>query len=353
MNIRWRIAALLIQFGVLAGTAYIVTGNFFVAETWFFAGLLAVAINPQLLEPYYPRPGDVIGNTVIFLLLYGVTEKTITSYGWNIAAWTLGIACVLAIVGVTVSNQGSFAGLARAARALSQVASAQVIYSIVFFLSAIEFRPQLDRDFWTLVGAWALLALVGRINWQSMWASVSGQGGTCIVEGMIGPSALLVSAPSLPEPGSWVSLDAKTGKHHGLVLKRIFRKNDVWGQIHVTSRDQCEMLVSEGIVELTTHPETRQELVGSVDSGSSDKFLRFVSARSLELGNVVGVQLAEQNTYVIYQLSRAKVNQLDVRGGSHLIVEVDANQLGVFDTEAMRFRQHPWVPEPGSAVLSR
>ena len=352
MNIRWRIGALVVQFGALAVVSYIVTGRPIVDEIWFFAGLLAVAINPQLLEPYYPRPGDVIANTIVFFVLYAVTEKTATTLGWQISAVFLGVTCLLAIIGVLVGRGGSVSGVGRAARGLSQIASAQVIYSIVFFLSAIEFRPTFTHDFWVMMTGWATLVIVGRLNWQSIWRSASRGGESCVVEGMIGPSVLIVSSPSLPEAGRWVSIGTEGDMHDGLVLNRIHRKDDVWGQLHLLSPDQCERLLKGGVADVTVLPQRGHSFVGSVDAGSSDRGLKFFATRALRIGEVVGVELEGSRTQIVYQLAHARIEQTDVRGGSHLVTRVEANQLGVFDQAELRFRHYDWVPSPGAAVTS-
>ena len=59
MNVRWRLLILCAQVLALSVATYLVTGKPYAPETWYAAGILAVVINPQLLEPYYPRPADV------------------------------------------------------------------------------------------------------------------------------------------------------------------------------------------------------------------------------------------------------------------------------------------------------
>lgn len=46
--------------------------------------MLALIVNPQLLEPYYPRPGDVLGNCVLALGLYFTATKATYPTGWRI-----------------------------------------------------------------------------------------------------------------------------------------------------------------------------------------------------------------------------------------------------------------------------
>ena len=53
---------------------------------------------------------------------------------------------------------------------------------------------------------------------------------------------------------------------------------------------------------------------------------------------------------VLYQVHSAKIQQLDIKGGSQLQVQVKSNQIGVFDESTLRLRQYKWVPKPGSSV---
>ena len=70
MNVRWRLGVLFAQLALLIVGTYLATGSLYSTEVWFLAGLLAVVVNPQLLEPFYHRPGDVVANSIIGLFLY-------------------------------------------------------------------------------------------------------------------------------------------------------------------------------------------------------------------------------------------------------------------------------------------
>ena len=56
--------------------------------------------------------------------------------------------------------------------------------------------------------------------------------------------------------------------------------------------------------------------------------------------------------HVLYQLESAMVEEMKVRGGSHLVVTASANQIGQFDPPTHRLVQHRWTPGPGAAVLA-
>src|ERR1035437_2582696 len=149
MNIRWRLAILAIQLAVMGIVSHLVTGKVYAKETWYLAGLLAIVINPQLLEPFYSRPVDVIANSIIFFALAASETKIITAPGWYLAGGSFGIAMLLSIIALVFGagkRFGKYTGLASGARILSQFAGARVIYSAVFLLSVVEYKPALDAD---------------------------------------------------------------------------------------------------------------------------------------------------------------------------------------------------------------
>lgn len=355
MNIRWRLSLALIQAIVIMLVCYWVTGHIYTTDTWFLAGLLAVIINPQLLEPHYSRPTDVIGNSAVFLLLTLNTPMTVTKVGWVFFGCGLALASFLAAIALILGagRRGSkYSGIANSARSLSQIASSRVIYSIVFLLAAIESFPVQKATFWILTTSWVIVILLGKINWQALWSSARGREAICIIEGMIGPSTLLVSAPDLPDAGRPVSIKSATAQAIGVVVHRIRRISDTWGQIHVSDRDACESMLAGQSVSVSASKENVVTPVGSADQGSSDKSLRFTALRPLEIGHVVGVPQGGNRPPIIYQLSSAHIDRTDVKGGSHLLVKANANQLGVFNPEASRLHAYRWVPPPGAPVLT-
>jgi hypothetical protein len=356
MTIRWRLSVLGIQLVLLMSVTFALTGQPVVESPWFLAGLLAIVINPSLLEPYYPRPVDVIGNCLVFLFIYFTVAKDIAATAWHFFAIVLPIFAICAlfalIFGRKQSNQ-PLARTARAARMISQIASARVIYSAVFILSAVEYSRTFNKQLWVLTITWVVILVAGVINWQGIWLAGSGKIATATAEGMVGPSTILVSAPVLPPPGTWMELSGHGFKTQGVIINRVRRPDDIWGQIHVIDQDSCEAVLSGQVLNLRKLPkEAAAFLVGSVDAGSTERTLRFTATVPLEVGQVVVVKNLEPPQEVIYQLSGAQVERLEVRGGAHLIVRASANQLGVFDSTTGRFKRHRWVPTPGAPVWS-
>src|SRR5882724_8954994 len=136
MSLTWRLAILAIQLVILGSVSWAVTGRPIATEGWYLAGLLGVVINPQLWEPFYPKPADVIGNGLIFLFFYGggwiQGFASATAWAWHAAAAVFGSAVLLAMIGVLFGlkkEEGPLTRLGRAARAISQQATARRIYS--------------------------------------------------------------------------------------------------------------------------------------------------------------------------------------------------------------------------------
>ena len=150
-------------------------------------------------------------------------------------------------------------------------------------------------------------------------------------------------------PGNWVSLRTKSLDAKGIVISRVKRMDDVWGQIFLEKQEVCETLlkVQNPTIEFTANPDN--EILGVSDIGSTQESLTFYPNRPLEIGKVVFVRVDE--TEVLYQIDSAKIQQLDVKGGAHLQVQAQAKQIGYFDPETYRLKQYYWVPNPGTTVM--
>lgn len=354
MNIRWRLLVLLVQLIVLSIFTYLVTGKIVSGETWFFAGLFAIIINPQLIEPFYPKPPDIIVNSLIFGYIYSRYMNSLTSIGWHILAVFIFISLIMAILGLILGTQKSKnIGISVEARRISQIASAKTIYSSIFILSAYEYYPSFIRQFWYLIGAWVVIMFLAHVNWQSIFSTIKGKAILSKIEGIIGPNLLLLSAPDLPKPGTALILNDGPPENRGIILNRIRRIDDTWGQILLFSQSECESILSKSSLKLKIIKEDQNTIIGSVDPGSTDRYLRFTATENMEIGNVVGVPLPNSNKHVIYQLSSAQVEKKDIKHGSYMVVRTISTQLGIFNTNTLRFDSHRWVPPPGAPVLAR
>ena len=234
MSIRWRLLTLTLQLICLLLITHYLTGAFFSSNLWFAAGLLSITINPQLWEPYYPKPADVIGNGIAFLFIFASTSPSITRPAWVFGSMAVSIAITLSLIAIFFGkSQGQINRLARAARIVSQVTSAKLIYSYVFILSAVEWRRSLDGQFWSLLGGWAFVLFLGAINWQAVWVASKGASSICRIEGNLGPAILFISGLKLPPIGTRIKLVARDSAADGVVINRIRRAEDDWAHVHI------------------------------------------------------------------------------------------------------------------------
>jgi hypothetical protein len=320
-------------------------------EVWYASGLLAVIINALLLEPYYPRPYDVIANSVIGILLFAWSPHAVARPGWNALLGFLLVSAVLAAVALVFgATRDQPPGFARSARMLSSYATAKVIYSSIFWLSLIEQFGVRSGHFWTLGVTWALIVFLGSVRWEQVWASMSRAPAPGHAEGLLGPSTLLVIAGDLPSPGNAVHVEARGIEANGVVVARIRRLRDTWGQIHLTNPDDADRLLTAGALTFGPGETADPPVIGSTGAGSTDRRLVFIPAIPLEIGKAVAVKMADK--HVLYQLETASLEEMKVRGGSHLVTSAAANQIGRFDLVTLRLIQHRWTPEAGAPVLA-
>jgi hypothetical protein len=348
---RWRLGVLLVELIALALGAYLAVGNVIPPAVWFASGLFAVVVNPVLLEPYYPRPYDVVANALVAGLLIAWSERDAVWPGWVALLVFIALAAALALVALLFgAARRDPSGVARTARTVSSYATSRMIYSSIFWLSLMETFSVGSDEFWILGVTWSVVMVIGTINWQRVWSSLSRGPEPARIEGLAGPGTLLVSVGELPAPGRAVRLEAGELIAEGVVVTRIRRLRDTWGQIHIADPHLAETLLTSRSVTLIESEPDEREVVGSVGPGSSDKRLVFTPTSALEMGQVVAVRM--EGTHVLYQLESATVDEMKIRGGSHLVVTAAANQVGLFDPVARRLRQHRWTPQPGAAVLS-
>lgn len=354
MTVRWRLGVLAVQLVALGLGTYLVEGAPFSGTTWFLAGLLAVAINPQLLEPYYPRPGDVLANSILALGLYLGATRNVIPEVWDAFAVALIFYVCLSLAALALGagrSEGRLAGIGRTATIVSRVATSRIVYSIVFFLALVEDFPLGSSDFRNLAITWAFIVVMGRVNWERAWSSAAGDPSPITVEDLAGPSTLFIAGADIPEQGSGVTLRGRNIETEATVVTRIRRARDEWGQVFVADRAAGETLLTGSTLSISKL-ETTSELIGSVAKGSSDQQLRFMAIRALEVAQVVAVQSHSKAHPILYQVSSATIDEKSIKGGSHLVTSVTAEQIGTFDPRTLRLLRHRWVPPPGAAVTS-
>jgi hypothetical protein len=137
---------------------------------------------------------------------------------------------------------------------------------------------------------------------------------------------------------------------HGTVLTRVRRHEDVWAAIHIDDSAAIERLLVAPTLTITPGHDTRGPVLGMVEPTSNHLSLVFSPTRPMRVGDVVAVEC--EGGSVLYQVSRADVGDVHVKGGGHLTVQARAAQLGLLDLSTMRLARHRWVPSPGAPVTT-
>lgn len=354
MNLRSRIIVLLVQLVILVAATFVITGKPVVNEIWYFSGLLAIIINPSLLEPWYPKPQDVLANTTIGLFLTFIAEKTFTREGWTILQVFLLIFFFITLILILSSfrkEEQPKSKILNSAKSLSRIANASTIYSAVFWLSILEVYRIQDKYFWILSGAWTVMMIVGKINWQTLLLITSQKKATSAIPlTMIGPSFILVSSPYLPKNGTRLSIQAGKLTTNGQLVNKISRLDDDWGQILVDNNNLCSELMHSSEITIS-QVNTNEELnfVGSVDEGSNNKNIKFLMVKPVEIGKILIVNYIGRE--ILFQITFAEIEKINIHNGAQLVTKVTAKQLGVFDRSSFKIDNLRWIPEPCQPII--
>ena len=351
MSIRWRLAILVLQLLALGVTTKLVLGDYLSDTTWF-AAIVALIINTQLLEPWFAKPVDTLANSAVGLLIVRFATKAQAHDAWAGLAILLWAGIALSTIALVLgagTRPGPSQRVGITARVLSKKLTAPIIYGSIFWLALVEFSGGLTPTFWRLSLCWVIPTILGAVNWQSAIAAARGGPEPATIEGMIGPSKLLISAVDAPSIGSSVTLAAAGSTTSGIVVGRICRVDDVWIEVQVPDPSVCEGLLGVRRVELRLAGDDTRTVHGLVDMESTHQRLVFDPLAPLTIGSVVAVQ--EGSGEVLYQISSAEVRSSSIKGGASLTVRARANQLGIFDEATKRITRHRWVPVPGARVF--
>jgi hypothetical protein len=332
---------------VLASGTWLATGSPWQNSLWFFSGLLAMALNRQLIEPFYPRPADTIANSIVAIFLVLVADKTVAGPGWLAAGIFFGLAGGLSLAAQLLGRaSGPWSRIGRSARTLTDHATAVPIYSVVFVLALLEAFPPTDRAFWILAIAWFVLATIGVVNWERAFRADRTHGDSRVV-GFVGPSLLVLESQVMPRVGTPIGIMSGGRYVNGTVVRRVRRLRHVVGEVHIDSPNDPESFLT-GAVALVP-AEEHHDVVGVVDHGSTDRVLRFPALRPLGVGDAVFVEATDGE--LLYQITQAEISRRTEQEGAELETHCRATQLGRWDDASKRIERYPWVAVPGSAIL--
>jgi hypothetical protein len=350
MTIRSRLVVLTLQVAALLAVTWLVTERPVATDAWF-ASVLALSLNKQLLEPYFARPVDVVANCIVALFLYGTSNGGLAAPAWRLLAGVVVVLALLAVVALVLGasrSTGSGVRVARAAKSFVRPATAFAIYSATFWISLVDYANGVTPQFWSLGLAWLIPVAIGGPDWLAVAASLRGRPAPLSIEGVISPGRLLVTAAEVPPPGSSVNLVSGNRTWLATVLARIPRPSTIWAELLVSDPTACEELLAAGSLTMKETPQPSQPLLGTVAEGSDHAALSFWPIKPLQTNAVVAVQ--SNGVEILYQIKSAQLKEIGLQGGKQLATIARASQIGVYDATECRLVTHPWVPAAGAAV---
>jgi len=351
MTIKSRIILLAFQIVILTITTFLVTDKIAINEIWYFSGLLAIVINPLLLEPWYPKTYDTLANSIIALILTYVVNVNTAIIGWNVLRVFLILLLILSVFRLIYNSKKDRTKGAKinATFPLFKLGKAVIIYSVVFWLAVIELYPPSDNKFWILAICWTILSISRYINWELFFLELSDKPTPILPIGIIGPSTLIVTSKNLLNPGTNINVVTGKIKVKGYITKKINRTDDTWGQIHLKDDSKIGWLVTRPhlIIEKDTSEDSKQFL-GSINEGTNTNQLVFDTNERIEIGNTI--YLNNLGETVLYQVVSAEVYKLIVKSGAQFDRKIKAFQIGTYDLENQSLRLNKSLPNLNESI---
>ncbi|GAA4281966.1 ATP-binding protein [Gaetbulibacter aestuarii] len=352
MAIKSRIILLGFQLFVLSVATYLVIGKIATNEVWYFSGLLAIIINPILLEPWYPKTYDTLGNSIIGFLLTLVVTPTVAPIGWTVLQAFLAILVLVSIVQIihNAKKEKDEYSRIKALFPLFKLGTASIIYSTIFWLAVIEAYPTSDNKFWILGICWGILSVSRYINWEVYFFDVTNRPTPITPLGIIGPSTLIVTSRSLQPIGTRINVLTGSIKTKGIITKRINRTDDTWGQIELENDSKIGWIVSRPQIEIEIDKETQtKKYLGTVNEGTTVNQLSFETNEEFEIGDTIYVE--NSGNIIFYQIAHGEIFKFNVKSGAQLDRKVRAFQIGCYDTEQQSLKINKTLPSLSEPIF--
>nr|WP_294930123.1 DUF87 domain-containing protein [uncultured Flavobacterium sp.] len=344
MTLKARIILLIFQLLVLLACTYFVTGQVAVNEIWFFSGLLAIVINPILLEPWYPKSYDTLSNSIIALLLCFVVTANIAKVGWIVLKVFLICLIIVSILKLAYQNENNETSKKLYAFfPLFKIGTAVVIYSLVFWLSVLELYLPTNSNFWILAICWSVLTFTRFINWELYFLELTDKPLPIYPLGIIGPSTLLVTTRKLNAVGTRVTVSTASCESQGTIVKRINRTDDIYGQIQLDDSLNVDTLVSKQSLNILSQGrEVDSKYIGNVDEGTSTNIIVFDTNQRIKIGETI--YLRNLDEVVFYQIIQAEIFKVIIKGGAQLDRKVKAIQIGSYSLQDQSLKINKYLP---------
>lgn len=353
MRVQARLVVAAVQLMVLLLGMWLIFGDIEYRDPWFSAGVLMVVLSRQLNEPYFSRPADAVTGCVTSLVVVAAAPHDNAQSGWVLLACYLASGVVVSVAALALgANRATVpsARVGQVANQFVQIWQGRVTFSLTFLVAAFQSLSDDVETFWRTVGLGAVVLAIGSVRWDRVFRVGQGSSRVGQVVGVLAPSRLLISAPSVPAIGAAVQLGSRHGNVQGHVVGRTVRTKDVWCEVEVGSASVAEQLIASNVsVEVVTPGEG--SVLGAVEAGSNDQTLVFIATTSVEVGTAVAIRVSvPEEREVLYQVTGASVmEERPAKDAHHQVVKVIAEQLGFIDATGSLLT-HRWSPSPGSLV---
>ncbi|MCF7807055.1 MAG: DUF87 domain-containing protein [Candidatus Marinimicrobia bacterium] len=349
MRLRSRIILFSIELFVILVGSWLITGSWISVESWFGA-LVALAINFFLLEPWFSRPVDTLANSIVSLILVAVADKSYSAYGWNIFTVFLIVGVVISLLAILLNQypNAKLHGTSQLFSKLCRIFTAGKYYTGIYFLALIGLHQPIEIEFWYLTSLWLIVVTIPLLPFQDFLKTHGVDKYDLAIENSVSPNKILLNAQTLPALGRVISLTANGVEWDGVITGRIVRPKNIWGEISLFNAEDLEKATQSSPIIIDKNEEIHQNILGSVDVGSTQDVIVFSPLMPIRIGDVVFVNTPDGE--VFYQVARGEIADKKVQGGGRIFEKAVAVQLGIFNSENQRISIRGWTPPPGEFV---
>ena len=369
-----------------------VTGSWFPSTgdmgTWFHSGLLLVVVGALLFEMYFTKPTDALVNSLmVFVTMYSITDSSSFLLWKPIVVLSLSVfvsAAIAMLVGNPKDSPSSWRN--RIAKVFydysTLLGSARVLFSLVFFASAVSYYRAQAASFLYMILFWAVVILTEQLHPDALVSSLFSLFKSPARGPILAGSVTAVVNPRLvtveTEPDLWLepeqvvmltdsATSAASPTAYGIVVSAQKYVDHGMLQVLLVS-PPCDTDASFDKVGshawLTDASETpewmrdslelkhRGRLVGLVGAGTDIGGLKIRCLDHSKIEEGFLVEVFTRNRWITYQVTGAKASLVsEGEGSGFATTEVTAAQIGCWSHQDLGFERFGWLPSLNDAVL--
>jgi uncharacterized protein len=367
----------------LSGATWFYTGRFAPptsdASIWFYGGLFALLASKFVTEYRFTKPNDVIINCLAAFVAISTLNNPPHATWWEIVRWgALSVGATALFLAWDLGQESRTAQQPVRGffyRLVTRLGSAEVLFSIIFVLALLSYM-RLDhpgtRFFVVLWGAILLLANLDLASlatalarsWRSGSREVIG-----VTHSFLSPSVVycrkLVSGGL--QPHQIVGFATSSGGKitcYGMILDERPSATETLIAVALLGTSTTDACLGEksfllrlsradlsGAVGLPVHPDDASKIAGTVANGTNINQIRFevFASPKISAGSLLSVNADDKRVY-FQTFGGMVVEEATFKESSRGFVLGEAEQIGLWDSEAGGFEAHNWVAKERSLV---